>query len=478
MFNKKTYISRRNQLKKDLKSGIVLLPGNSEAAANYASNTYKFRQDSNFLYFFGINEPDYVGVIDIDNDKDYIFANDLDIDDIIWMGNLPSVAEIANTAGVKLTVPRTPQNHTASAASNKMPSSLPAFLSEAISKRRVIHYTKPYRAETTRYISQLLNLKYDAVSQYASEELALAIIKQRSVKSAEEIIEIEKAMHIAYLMQTTAMHLASTDTLFEHHIAGKVEGITLEHNGNVSFPVICSQDGQTLHNHKHNNKLKKGRLLLLDCGAELYNNYCSDTTRTMPVGGKFSQKQKEVYQIVLDANMKAMKLAKPGILYKDVHIAACEVIAEGLTSLGLMKGNPKEAVAQGAHALFMPHGLGHFMGLDVHDMENLGEKLVGYDSSISRSETFGLSFLRFARKLKTGYVITDEPGIYFIPQLIAQWKAEKKFTNFINYKKLEDYLDFGGIRIEDDILITDNGCRLLGTPIPKTIADIEREMAL
>ncbi|MDR2511568.1 MAG: aminopeptidase P family protein [Bacteroidales bacterium] len=462
MFSKETYIARRNQLKKDLKSGIVLFAGNNDAPFNYPNNTYKFRQDSNFLYFFGLNKAGYFGVIDIDNDKDYIFANDIDMDDIIWMGYLPTVSDLATTIGVENVQPL---------------HELPVFLKDAIDKRRSIHFTKPYRADITITLSELLGLKLNAVNDYASEELALAIIAQRSVKSKEEIAEIEKAMLIAYEMQTTAMKMAKDDSLFEHHIAGKVEGITLEHDGNVSFPVICSQDGQTLHNHHHANKLEKGRLLLLDCGAELPNNYCSDTTRTFPVGGKFTKKQAEIYQIVLDANMKAIEMARPGILYKDVHIAACEVIAEGLTRLGLMKGNPKKAVEAGAHALFMVHGLGHFMGLDVHDMENLGEKLVGYDKTVERSNKFGLAFLRFARELKPGFVITDEPGIYFIPQLIEQWENEGKFTQFINYNKVKEYLDFGGIRIEDDLLITETGCRVLGKPIPKTIDEIEQWMA-
>ncbi|GHV72588.1 Xaa-Pro aminopeptidase [Bacteroidia bacterium] len=461
MFTKDTYITRREQLKHDVTSGLILLPGNPEASANYAANTYKFRQDSNFLYFFGLNEPDYFGVIDVDNNQDWIFANDLDIDDIIWMGDLPTVSERAHSVGVQKTAPL---------------NALREVIANAIANHRPIHFCNPYRGKVTHLLSQLLQTPYEDLKNSVSTTLIKAIVKQRSVKSEAEIIEIEKAIEIAYQMQTTAMRMAVNTDYYEHHIAGCVEGITLEHDGNVSFPVICSMNGQTLHNHHHHQKLERGRLLVLDCGAELPNNYCSDITRTMPVGGRFTDKQKVVYEIVLAAHLKGIELAKPDVLYRDVHFAACQTIAEGLKQLGLMRGDTQEAVNKGAHALFMPHGLGHMMGLDVHDMENLGENFVGYDDQTKRSNEFGLGYLRCAKKIHPGFVLTVEPGIYFIPQLFKLWKQQNKFTEFLNYDKIEQYLDFGGIRIEDDILITDAGCRVLGTPIPKTVADIESLM--
>jgi Xaa-Pro aminopeptidase len=461
MFNKNVYIERRNQLKKDVKSGLILLLGNKEVAFNYPANTYSFRQDSNFLYFFGLHQADFAGVIDIDNNKDYIFGNDVDMDDIIWMGNQPSVKDQASIVGIEHTAPLL---------------SLFEMITETIKQGRKIHFPSPYRAEITMMLADLLGVKYTNIKNYVSVELVKAIIKQRSIKSDIEVVEIEKAIETAYLMHTTAMKMAKIG-VYEREIAGAMEGIALSAGGPVSFPVILSINGQTLHNHYHGNKLTEGRMMVADAGCETEMNYCSDITRTVPVGGKFNQRQKDIYSIVLQANMKVIENIKPHIPYRDMHFLSARVVAEGLKNLGLMKGNIEDAVQQGAHAMFYPHGLGHMLGMDVHDMEGLGENYVGYDDEIKRSNIFGTAFLRLGRKLQTGFVLTVEPGIYFIPALIDQWKAENKFKEFINYDAVESFKDFGGIRIEDDVLVTETGNKVLGKPIPKSIEDIEITMS-
>lgn len=457
MFSKSIYIKRREQLRKDVSSGIIIFPANDEAAANYAGNTFPYRQDSNFLYFFGHREPSMVGVIDIEANKDILYADDLSMDDIIWMGNLPSVAEMAMEVGVE---------NTASL------SDLAQMLKKAVESGRKIHYVAPYRAKMSIKMAAWLGKSLEEIAQGQSVELIKAIAKQRSIKSVEEVEEIEKAMIVAHQMHTTAMRMCKPG-MYEFQISGAMEGIAASHHGGMSFIPIVSTNGQTLHNHNHHQILKEGRLMVADAGAEVFSNYCSDITRTTPVGGKYSQKQKEVYNIVLDANLTTIKNLKPGVPYRDYHLEACKIIADGLKQLGLMKGDIDEAVMSGAHALFMPHGLGHMMGLDVHDMENMGENLFGYDEEIKRSSQFGLAYLRLGRKLEEGFVITVEPGIYFIPALIDMWKAEKKFEQFINYEALEAYKDFGGIRIEDDVLITDTSCAVLGPKIPKKVEEVE-----
>jgi Xaa-Pro aminopeptidase len=349
---------------------------------------------------------------------------------------------------------------------------LSAFLIDAVKKGQTIHILPTYRGDTVIQIADLLNINHNKVKELVSEELIKAVVSLREIKDGYEIAEIENAVDVAYDMHTTSMKMAMPG-IVEQEIAGRIEGISLSGGGPVSFPIILSVHGETLHNHHHNNILQTGQMMVTDAGAETLMNYVSDITRTVPVGGKFNQRQKEIYEIALKANTEVIKQSKPGILYRDMHFLAAKTIASGLKDLGLMKGDIDEAVQQGAHALFMPHGLGHQMGLDVHDMEGFGEDYVGYDDEIKRSEQFGLAFLRFAKKLKKGLVLTDEPGIYFIPALIDLWKSENKFADFINYEKLESYKDFGGIRIEDDLLITDTGCRVLGKPIPKTVAEIE-----
>ncbi len=457
MFESSVYSTRRNKLRSLVSSGIILLPGNPEAAMNYPANTYHYRQDSNFLYYFGLDHDGFAGVIDIDNNRDIIFGNDVDMDDIIWMGPQPSVKDQAARAGVSQTEPL---------------GNLEGFVRDAISNGRKVHITKPYRGKVLIWLENLLGVHHSQVKDFVSEELIRGIVTMRSVKEDAEIRELERAIDVAYIMHTTGMKMAKPGVI-EQEIAGAIEGIALAHGGPVSFPVILSIDGQTLHNHYHGNILKEGRMMVIDAGCESALHYASDITRTVPVGGKFSQRQREIYEIVLKANVDSIEAMKPGAYYKEMHLLAARTIASGLKALGLMKGDVDEAVAQGAHALFFPHGLGHMLGLDVHDMEGLGENYVGYDSTVSRSSQFGLAFLRFARKLEPGFVLTNEPGIYFIPALIDQWKSEGKFTEFINYDKVETYKDFGGIRIEDDVLVTAGGHRVLGKPIPKTVGDVE-----
>ncbi len=458
MFIPDTYQQRREQLRKMISSGMVLFLGNTEVPFNYTANTYTFRQDSSFLYYFGLQEPDLAAVMDIDDGSEYLFGNDSTMDDIIWMGQQPAMIDKAASIAVKNTRPYT---------------ALLEMVQKARQQGRKIHFFPPYRAETKIQLFELLGIHPNQQKEKVSQELILAVVKMRSVKEAQEVAQIELAIETAYKMHTYIMkHVHSG--MKEMELSGAIEGISLMDGGPVSFPVILSVHGQTLHNHFHGNIMHDGQLLLTDAGAENHMNYVSDITRTVPVSGKFNEQQKAIYNIVLQANLKAIEMSGPGVLYRDIHLAAARVIAEGLKSVGLMKGDMEDAVAQGAHALFFPHGLGHMMGLDVHDMEGLGENYVGYDATISRSTQFGLSSLRFARKLEPGFVVTDEPGIYFIPALIDQWEAEKKFIDFIHYDVLKQYRNFGGIRIEDDILITETGCRVLGKPIPKTIGDIEK----
>jgi Xaa-Pro aminopeptidase len=460
MFPAQVYSDRREKLRKELNTGLVLFLGNQDSAFNYPANTYSFRQDSNFLYFFGIDHPDMAGVMDLEKGTDFIFGNDVDIDDIIWMGKQPTIKEQALKAGIEHTAPL---------------KDLAAVIKGARDKGLKIHFLPPYRGETMIYLSDLLELHHTKLRENASEPLIKAIVKLRMVKESIEIAEIERMIDVAYLMHTTAMKMAKPGVV-EQEIAGVIEGIALSHGGPVSFPVILSINGQTLHNHYHGNTLSEGRMLVIDAGCESGLHYASDITRTVPVGGKFSQRQKEIYEIVLKANLAATSTVKIGVPFREIHLLAATEIVKGLKALGLMKGDVDGAVGKGAHTLFFPHGLGHPMGLDVHDLEGMGENFVGYDEETIRSKEFGLAFLRFGRKLQKNFVMTIEPGIYFIPELIDIWKAEAKLAEFINYDKVESYKDFGGIRIEDDILVTETGARVLGKPIPKTVAEIESLM--
>ncbi|MDB9247254.1 aminopeptidase P family protein, partial [Odoribacter splanchnicus] len=458
MFETSVYKNRRARLKEKVKSGLVLILGNGEAPANYTDNTYKFRQDSSFLYFFGLNQPGFAGVIDIDSGDEYLFGNDVDMDDIIWMGPQPSVKDMAARVGVSKTAPF---------------ARLADCMKTAISQGRRIHFLPPYRFRNMLLLEELLGIRPALVKNYASLELIKAVVDLRSVKEPCEIEEITKACNIGYEMHTAAMRNCKPGVK-EQYIAGLIEGIAASYGSMVSFPVILSQNGETLHNHDHSQILQEGRMMLTDAGAEEVSHYCSDFTRTVPVGGKFLTRQKEVYNIVLAANNKAIEIAKPGVTYQYVHLEVCKVLAQGLKDLGLMKGDVNEAVAAGAHALFMPHGLGHMMGLDVHDMEDLGQIYVGYDDETRPIDQFGTSSLRMGRRLQEGFVITDEPGCYFIPALIDQWRAQGMHKEFLNYDKIETFKDFGGIRLEDDILIIPGGSRFLGdkrTPI--TVEEVE-----
>ncbi len=462
MFETSVYQNRRKKLMEKMSGGLVLILGNGEAPANYTDNTYKFRQDSSFSYFFGLNLPGFAGVLDVDAGKEYIFGNDVDIDDIIWMGPQPLVKDLAARVGVETTFP--------------FPE-LAVCLKEAISKGRRIHFLPPYRFRNMVLLEDLLGIHHSLIKTYASLELIKAVVSLRSVKEPCEIEEITKACNIGYEMHTAAMRHCKPGVK-EQYIAGLIEGIAASYGSMVSFPVIMSQNGETLHNHDHSQILQQGRMMLTDAGAETVMNYCSDFTRTVPVGGKFTSRQKDVYNIVLACNNEAIRLARPGVTYQYVHLEVCKVLAQGLKDLGLMKGDVNEAVAAGAHALFMPHGLGHMMGLDVHDMEDLGQIYVGYDDEVRPIQQFGTSSLRMGRRLQEGFVITDEPGCYFIPALIDQWKQQGTHKDFLVYDKIESFKDFGGIRLEDDILITAEGSRFLGdkrTPI--TVEEVEEIMS-
>lgn len=461
MFSREIYIKRRESLMNKMGDSLILLLGNSEASANYPSNCYKFRQDSTFLYFFGHNIPDMAAILDAKEGKVILFANDVDIDDIVWMGPQPSVAELGDSVGVTITEPY-----------NKIVD----YLSAATSQGRKVHYLPPYRNANKILLHSWLNIPFDKLKEKASEELIKAVVDLRIVKSAEEIAQIDEACNIGYAMHYTVMQMAKLG-MVEQELAGIMEGIAHSMGAMTSFATILSQNGETLHNHKHHQILTDGRLIVMDAGAENNMNYCSDFTRTIPSSGKFTQQQKEIHTIVMNANNLAQSLAKPGVTYKEVHLAACKLIIEGLIEVGLMKGNADDALFNGAHALFMPHGLGHNMGLDVHDMEDLGQQYVGFDDKCRPSNQFGLSSLRMGRELKEGYVITVEPGCYFIPALIEKWRAERINIDFINYDKLKGYYNFGGIRLEDDIVITPDGCRMLGAKrLPISVEEIETVM--
>ena len=457
MFEKEVYQNRRNKLKSKGLKGVALFLGNVDSPRNYPDNYFTFRQDSSFLYFFGLDFPGLAGAIDFESGEAFIFGNDVDISDIIWMGPQVSLKENAAKVGIPKTAPFSKLND---------------FVSNILGQKRKFHVLPPYRGENKILVANLLNVSIDEIQQFVSLELIKSVIDIRSVKGAEEIEEIKKACAIGYQMHVTAMRMAKPGTL-EQKIAGTIEGIALAGGNSTSFPTILTQNGETLHNHNHSQILQKGRLMLCDAGAESLSHYASDFTRTVPVGGKFTQKQREIYEIVFAANNKATSLIKPGVTYLSVHLAVAEVIASGLKDLGLMKGDVNEAVKNGAHAMFFPHGLGHMMGLDVHDMEDIGQTYVGYDDETQPVSQFGTAYLRMGRKLQKGFVITNEPGIYFIPALIDKWKSEKLNTDFINFDKVNEYRDFGGIRLEDDILVIESGSEILGKRIPIKPDEIE-----
>jgi Xaa-Pro aminopeptidase len=457
MFDKQVYIERRDRLRQKMGSGLILMPGNQDSPMNYRDNPYHFRQDSTFLYFFGLDQPGLFGIIDANEGVDYLYGNETDVEDIIWMGSQPSIHELGALAGVERTF---------------NVNELFGRINLCLWKGCRTHFLLPYRAKTKLLLKNLLGIHTAKLKDYVSLELIKNIVEMRSVKDALEIAEIEKACDTGYKMHVKAMTLAKPG-ITEKEIAGILEGIAFSHGAGTSFPTILTQNGQTLHNHDHSLTLTNGRLLLIDAGAESNTHYASDFTRTLPVGGKFTQKQLDIYNIVLKANNAAASLIKSGVTYLSVHLEVAQIIASGLMDLGLMKGNLEDAVSNGAHALFFPHGLGHMLGLDVHDMENYGQIHVGFNEEIRPSKQFGTAFLRLGRKLQPGFVITDEPGIYFIPALIQKWQDEGINHEFINFDKVHQYIGFGGIRLEDDILVMDKGCRILGKRVPINPDEVE-----
>ena len=464
MFSKETYVNRRAELKKLVKSGIIILFGNNESPANFPANGYyPFRQDSSFLYYFGPKRDGLVGVIDVDNDKELLIGNDIDIDDIVWYGSVDSVHDMAEHAGVKESAPM---------------KQLQVICDNAMKEKRTIHFLPPYRHDTMIQIFDLLGIHPSKQREAASVELIKAVVKMRSTKEQQEIEEIERACAIGYKMHTTAMRVTKPGVT-EKYVGGQVNGIANSYGAMVSFPTIFSQHGEIMHGNPSMAVLESGRLALCDCGGETMEHYCSDNTRTFPVNGKFTQRQLEIYSIVEDCHDLALKISKPGVKYFDVHMDVCRLMTDRLKELGLMMGDTEEAVRAGAHAMFLPHGLGHMMGMDVHDMEGLGQTYVGFDDETRPNlEQFGTNCLRMGRRLEEGFVVTDEPGIYFIPALIDEWRAKGLHKDFINYEKLETYKNFGGIRIEDDILITSDGCRFLGEErIPYHPKDVEDFMS-
>ncbi len=457
MFSENVYIERRKLLREQIDTGIILLLGNEESPMNYPDNQYHFRQDSCFLYFFGLDYPGLAAVIDVDEGKECVFGDDLTVDDIIWMGPQPSLKEKCQKAGISDTSTR---------------DRLQALLKKAAEQNRKVHFLPQYRAENTLKIESMLGTHPTAIKDGVSEVLIRAVVAQRSIKTEDEIAEIEAALDISYEMQTLAMKI-SKPGMYEREIVGAMEGLVLSRGSHLSFPTIFSVHGETLHNHYYGNQMKEGDIAVNDSGAESFLHYASDITRTIPVSGKFSQRQKEIYTIVLNAQEKAIEAVRPGVEFRNVHKLAYKILGSGLKDLGLIKGDIEEAVDAGAVTLFFQCGLGHMIGLDTHDMEDIGEDYVGYTDKIKRNPEFGWRSLRLGKELEAGFVITVEPGLYFIPELIDRWKVEKKCGDFINYDMVKKYKDFGGIRIEDDILVAENGHRILGKKIPKTIDEVE-----
>ena len=462
LFSKNTYVERRARLRQLVGHGLIVLMGNNESPMNYPSNTYKFRQDSSFLYFFGQHRDGLVGVIDADSGAETLLGDEIDIDDIVWYGEVTSVVQMAEECGVAHTAPM---------------AALTEMVAQAQKAGRKVHFLPPYRHETMIRLHDLLGIHPSQQRDAASQELIQAVIQLRLVKSAEEIEELERAAAIGYEMHTTAMRLCRPGVT-EAYIGGVLDGIAASHGSMVSFQSIVSMHGEILHGYPSARPLEAGRLLLCDAGAETREHYCSDHTRTTPISGTFTQRQKDIYNIVVDCHDLALTHARPGVRWWDVHYDVCRLMTNRLKDLGLMKGDTEAAVQAGAHALFLPHGLGHAMGMDVHDMEGLGQTFVGYDEVTRPSTQFGTASLRFARRLEEGHVVTDEPGIYFIPALIDLWRKEGTNAEFLCFDEIEKYKDFGGIRIEDDVLITKDGCRFLGEKrIPYHVDEVEAFLA-
>jgi Xaa-Pro aminopeptidase len=457
LFERQVYTARRQQLKSKLTNGIVLLLGNEDSSMNYKDNCYPFRQDSTFLYYIGIDQPGLAVIFDLDEDKEILFGENASIDDIIWTGPQPLIQELAASTGI---------------AESANGEKLAGLLTAARKAQRPIHILPPYRPENKIKLAALLGTSIAELKQFVSETLIRSVIAQREIKEEREIAEMDKAVSISADMHLAAIQNARPG-MKEYELAAQVEAIALANNGRLSYPVILTINGQTLHNHYHGNTIQDGQMVLVDAGAETSMHYAGDLTRTFPVGKQFTSRQRDLYNVVLASLDHAVSLLKPGIQYKEVHTQACIKLAEGLIGVGLMKGNATEAVAAGAHTMFFQCGLGHMIGLDVHDMEDLGEPLVGYDDTLKKSTEFGWKSLRLGKTLMAGFALTVEPGIYIIPELIDRWKAEQKHASFINYELLNDYRNFGGIRIEDNYIITANGSQKLGKSLPKKLTEIE-----
>ncbi|MFO7658599.1 MAG: aminopeptidase P family protein [Bacteroidales bacterium] len=456
MFNKKTYTERRRILKEKVGKGLILLIGNDESPMNYTDNTYHFRQDSTFLYYFGIQQPGLAAVIDIDNDLEVVFGDEYTVEDFVWRGPQPTIAGQAENCGVSDVQP----------AKN-----LALILGVAQQKKQTIHFLPLYRPENKIKLYELLGIAPREIAGTFSVGLVKAIVSQREIKTEEEIVQLHQAVNVSVDMHVAAMRFAKSG-ITEAQVAAEIQKIAIAAGGNISFPVIATKNGQTLHNHYHGNTLKEGDLFLIDAGFENEMCYAGDLSSTIPVSKKFTSVQKEIYQLSLDSHQAAIDAAQLNMPFKNVHIAASKTIFDGLKAMGLTKGNTDEAIEAGAHALFFPCGTGHMMGLDVHDMEDLGEVWVGYDGQ-PKSTQFGLKSLRLAKPLQPGHVFTIEPGIYFIPELMDLWRSQNRFNDFINWEEVYKYRNFGGIRNEEDFVMTENGTRLLGKQKPKTIEEIE-----
>jgi len=473
MFSKEVYTERRRRLlalmAESGAKGVAIFVGNNEAAQNYPDNQYKFRQDSTFLYFWGIDEPLVAATLDLESGQECIYANDVELDDIIWMGPQDSVALKAATVGVD---------------NSKPYAEFAATVRAAKAKGRDIHFAPVSRYYNAQVLGSILGFEPgEAFSQgkagcpRASMPLVRAIVSMRLVKEDREIEVIDRACDLGYEMHSTARKGCKVGTV-EQEIVGKMEGVTMSKGWGVSFPTILTQHGEIFHCHSHECTIEPGRLLVVDAGAESNEHYASDFTRTYPTGGKFTPQQRDIYQIVYECNELAFSLSRPGVRYRDVHLAVARHMLDRLSQIGLVKGDLDTMVAEGIAGLFMPHGLGHNMGMDVHDMENFGENIVGYDDDQTRSPQLGLGSLRMARTLVPGNIVTDEPGIYFIPALIENWKSEGTDKGMVNYDKLKEYYNFGGIRLEDDVLITPEGARRLGRQrLPIAPDDVEAAMA-
>lgn len=458
MLSKELFVARRNKLRKTVGSGLILLLGNDESPMNYADNPFHFHQDSTFRYFFGLDFPFLAGVLDCDTGEDTLFGNDLSVEDFVWMGPQPTLSERVSRFGVEKSAPI---------------KSLVELLSNTLTRGRKIHFLPPYRAENKIKLFEWLGVLPPEAGQEFSLELVLAVINQRNYKSNEEIDEIRKAADISVNMHTAAMRMAQPGVT-EAEIAAEVNRIAEASGARISFPIIATINGQTLHNHYHGNVLKKGDLFLLDCGAEVESGYCADLSSTVPVDTRFTPLQRDIYTLTLESHNTSISMLKPGIPFRDIYLESARVIVRGLKDMGLMKGDVDNAVNSGAHALFFPCGLGHMMGMDVHDMEDLGEVYVGWDGKPKPTQ-FGIKSLRLGRKLEPGFVLTIEPGIYFIPELIDSWMKDGHNKDYIIYDRVNDFRNFGGIRNEEDFLITESGYELLGKAKPKSIEDVEAE---